>query len=152
MKYSIHNVIVVPSEEDKVKLIGRSVFAGDNIPELILNAQTGINRKTLMEIVGGNKPFMCASPSESGGYSAIIVEKKYTPFDSYDAFRDAYAERIGASAVFLLKDKEREDPYTLIVTGWRDSGLIVAGCEYSWEELLKFYTFIDGSPVGVLEE
>ena len=80
------------------------------------------------------------------------MEKKYTPFDSYDAFRDAYAERIGASAVFLLKDKDREDPYTLIVTGWRDSGLIVAGCEYSWEELLKFYTFTDGSPVGVLEE
>lgn len=152
MKYSIRNVIVVPSEEDKVKLVGRSVFAGDNIPELILNAQTGMNRKTLMEIVSGNKPFMCASSSESGGYSAIIVEKKYTPFDSYDAFRDAYAERIGASAVFLLKDKEREDSYTLIVTGWRDSGLIVAGCEYSWEELLKFYTFIDGSPIGVLEE
>ena len=58
MKYSIRNVIVVPSEEDKVKLVGRSVFAGDNIPELILNAQTGINRKTLMEIVGGNKPFI----------------------------------------------------------------------------------------------
>lgn len=152
MKYSIRNVIVVPSEEDKVKLIGRSVFAGDNIPELIRDANNGKGIVILDEVIEEiNSSFRCHSNSKNGRFSAIIVKEEYFPFGSFESFKNEYKKRIGDSSFFLLKDKEREDPYTLIVTGWRDSGLIVAGCEYSWKELFKFYTFTDGSPVGVLK-
>ncbi len=152
MKYSIRNVIVVPSEEDKVKLIGRSVFAGDNIPELIRDANNGKGIVILDEVIEEiNSSFRCHSNSKDGRFSAIIVKEEYFPFGSFESFKNEYKKRIGDSPFFLLKDKEREDPYTLIVTGWRDSGLIVAGCEYSWKELFKFYTFTDGSPVGVLK-
>lgn len=152
MKYSIHNVIVVPKKEDRAKLIGRNVYAGDNIPELIINANNGNDIMRLDEVLGTDKPFLCSSKTKSSRFSAIIVRKEYVPFDSFESFKNEYIKRIGDSSLFLLNETCNQDPYIYVVTGYKNSGLLVAGCEYSWEELLKFYTFTDGSPVGVLEE
>ena len=153
MKYSIRNVIVVPTKEDKAKLLGRKVYAGDNIPELINDANNGNSIMILDEVIEGiNSSFRCHSNTKTGRFSAIIVKEEYFPFGSFESFKNEYKKRIGDSPFFLLRESREYDPYTYIVTGYRNSGLLVAGCEYSWEELLKFYTFTDGSPVGVLEE
>lgn len=152
MKYSIHNVVVVPKKEDRAKLIGRNVYAGDNIPELIINANNGDGIMRLDEVLDTDMPFLCSSKTKSSRFSAIIVRKEYVPFDSFESFKNEYIKRIGDSSFFLLDETCNQDPYTYVVTGYRNSGLLVAGCEYSWEELLKFYTFPDGSPVGFLEE
>lgn len=152
MRYSIYNVVVVPKKEDRAKLIGRNVYAGNNIPKLIINANNDNDIMRLDEVINGDSPFLCSSKTKSSRFSAIIVRKEYVPFDSFESFKDEYIKRIGDSSVFLLNEICKPDPYIYVVTGYRNSGLLIAGCEYSWDELLRFYTFTDGSPVGILEE
>ena len=98
---------------------------------------------------------------------------KYVPFNNITEFLDAYRSAPGClneEAYFLsnhgiwLKDKDREGAYFMVTEIWKE-GVVVSDIkmkttkegndEYyttnettEWKELLRDYTFLDGSPCG----
>ena len=98
---------------------------------------------------------------------------KYVPFENVTEFLDAYRSAPGClneEAYFLsnhgiwLKDKDRKGAYFMVIEIWNE-GVVVSDIkmkttkegndEYyttnettEWKELLRDYTFLDGSPCG----
>ena len=98
---------------------------------------------------------------------------KYIPFENVTEFLDAYRNAPGClneEAYFLsnhgiwLKDKDRKGAYFMVTEIWKE-GVVVSDIkmkttkegndEYyttnettEWKELLRDYTFLDGSPCG----
>ena len=98
---------------------------------------------------------------------------KYVPFKNITEFLDAYGSAPGClneEAYFLsnhgmwLKDKDRKGAYFMVTEIWKE-GVVVSDIkmkttkegndEYyttnettEWKELLRDYTFLDGSPCG----
>ena len=102
---------------------------------------------------------------------------KYVPFKNITEFLDAYRNAPGClneESYFLsnhgmwLKDKDRKGAYFMVTEIWNE-GVVVSDIkmkttkegnnEYyttnentEWKELLRDYTFLDGSPCGKLAE
>lgn len=179
-KYTFADIIMDPTDPRLKDTIGKECYFAD-CPKGVLNlANNTSDTFRLRSIdIDGEYPFV---DDEHGYEWAVIIIKKeehkpkYVPFQNEREFFNAYQSaesRLTGENYFLsshgiwLKIKD-EYPLLYMVTEVLCYGVCVSGDmktseesedEYltynddtSWEELLKRYTFLDGSPCGRLVE
>ena len=142
--------------------------ARNNSPEY-LDCLTDIRKEAACTFVDKNG---------SGWILIIIKKEepkpKYVPFENMEEFLEAYMDnrsnheyldhQISCLGGIWLKDKAREGAYFMVTEIWKE-GVVVSDIkmkttkegndEYyttnettEWKELLRGYTFLDGSPCG----
>ncbi len=137
MKYTYKDIIIDPRDPRLEGAIGKKVYACDLTLGVLQEANGNYNSKILNKIVNGvaypfwasNHPFLC-----------IIIKKepevKYVPFDlSKKEDRDFLRGK-------WIRHKVTGDEYQITVL----SNNLAISC--TGKELLKYFTFLDGTPVG----
>ena len=151
------------------KLLNSAIY---NLPEY-LDCLTDIRKEAACTFVDKNG---------SGWILIIIKKEepkpKYVPFESKWEFIESYMDnrsnheyldhQISCLGGIWLKDKDREGAYFMVTEIWKE-GVVVSDIkmkttkegndEYyttnettEWKELLRDYTFLDGTPCGKLAE
>ena len=162
-KYTYSNIIINPIQKGIESLIGKEVYFHNN-PSLCLenaNEKSTSNLGILVEIFKNSiVPFRieqkCGTCAHTCAHACIIKTKekpkRYVPFESENEFFNSYLNvesRLEKEDYLLsnhgiwLKCKASKAYY--MVTKICD---IDDSDEISWEELLEYYTFLDGSPCG----
>ena len=168
-EYTYDDLIVNPNKEGIESLIGKEVYFSD-VPNICLeNAnKNDISYFGTLERIrkDGNNPFMVKSILSTTYWSCIIPKKeepkpKYVPFNNRPEFLNRHfgvnifddekmLKSISMSAMWV----KHKNGLMRVVTEVCNKG-VVLGCDplmTEWEELLKCYTFLDGSPCGKLAE
>ena len=158
-EYTFENLIMNPETPGLESLIGKKVYSGtaplDCLKRANKDYEVGILREIRKDCLC---PFLVEVPNGMiFNYVCIIPKKeeqksKYVPFQDGREFFNSYLSvesRLEKEDYFLsnhgiwLKDKASKAYY--MVTKICD---IDDSDEISWEELLEYYTFLDGSPCG----
>lgn len=178
-KYIYDNILIDPSKEGIKNIIGKEVYFHNN-PCLCLDAaneNSTDNLGILIKICKDSiNPFVIEKESGFFAYPCIIEKKeepkpKYIPFENVTEFLDAYRSAPGcmpeevsylSNNGIWLNDMET-DAYCMVTEIW-DSGIVIGDKSITigetvvfhditaWEELLKNYTFLWGTPCGKLME
>ncbi len=180
-EYTYDNILINPSKEGIESLIGKEVYCHEN-PCLCLknaNKKSTDFLGVLMKIhKDSNNPFCVKQNYGVYKYPCIIEKKeepkpkpKYIPFENVTEFLDAYRntpdclpEEVSCLSHngIWLNDMET-DAYCMVTEIW-DSGIVIGDKSVTigetvvfhditaWEELLKNYTFLWGTPCGKLAE
>ena len=151
-EYTYKDVIIDP-EDPRVELweeyyFGRTPF------ECLLCARKDKPKKFLKTVFKDtDKPFSYSSEG-SDGFSCIIranKSKKYVPFDlSKSEVRDKLR---GKYLIHL--DVGDFTPEEKLVVGFSENTVVIGGYDpecFDGHELLKYFTFLDGTPCGELVE
>lgn len=142
MKYTYKDIIIDPRDERLKGAIGKEVYYGD-IPSLVLDDAN--NNWQPMKLLGIKRsncfPFAVNSLSDLYCFHCCIIIKKepkvkYVPFDL------SKKEDRGFLRGKWIRHKMTGDEYQITVL----SNNLAISC--TGNELLKYYTFLDGSPVG----
>lgn len=168
-EYTYDNLIVNPNQEGIESLIGKEVYYSDIPLYCIRSANENYKIGILREVRNDEAaPFYIENPVGCAlNYACIIPKKeepkpKYVPFKNITEFLDAHRSAPGClneEASYLSKkgiwltDKASESYY--MVTRIGDIGVFIvddSGGIIPWDELLEYYTFLDGTPCGKLEE
>lgn len=180
-EYTYDNILINPTKEGIESLIGKEVYCHEN-PYLCLknaNKKSTDFLGVLMKIhKDSNNPFCVKQNDGVYKYPCIIEKKeepkpKYVPFESKWEFIESYMDnrsnheyldhQISCLGGIWLKDKDREGAYFMVTEIW-DSGIVIGDKSVTigetvvfhditaWEELLKNYTFLWGTPCGKLAE
>ena len=167
-EYTYEDIIIDPDDPRLEGAIGKECYFSD-FPKKVLNSARNNSSEYLDCLTNISKekpfPFTC----EKGfGYNLIIIKKeeqktnpKYVPFGNVAEFIDAYRNTTGclneedyyiSNNGIWIKGKASE-AYYMVTKIW-DIGVSVVDDpdETSWGELLKYYTFLDGTPCGKLSE
>ena len=158
-EYTFENLIMNPETPGLESLIGKKVYSGtaplDCLKRANKDYEVGILREIRKDCLC---PFLVEVPNGMiFNYVCIIPKKeeqksKYVPFQDGREFFNSYLSvesRLEKEDHFLsnhgiwLKCKPSKASY--MVTKICD---IDDSDEISWEELLEYYTFLDGSPCG----
>lgn len=176
-EYTYDNILINPYKEGIESLIGKEVYFSD-IPNICLeNAnKNDISYFGILERIrkDGNNPFMVKGILSTTYWSCIIPKKeepkpnpKYIPFENLTEFLDAYKNLKGClneEASYLSKNGiwlkgKISEAYRMVTEIW-DSGIVIGDNNIVilesaafnevtlWQELLKSYTFLDGSHCG----
>ena len=169
VEYTYDNILIDPSKEGIESLIGKEVYF-EAKPFLCLkaaNEKLASNSGILVEVYKDSiNPFCVKGKSGSYKYPCIIEKKeepkpKYVPFNNRPEFLNRHfgvnifddekmLKSISMSAMWV----KHKNGLMRVVTEVCNKG-VVLGCDplmTEWEELLKCYTFLDGSPCGKLAE
>ena len=167
-EYTFENLIMNPETPGLESLIGKKVYSGtaplDCLKRANKDYEVGILREIRKDCLC---PFLVEVPNGMiFNYVCIIPKKeeqksKYVPFQDGQEFFNSYLSvesRLEKEDYFLsnhgiwLKDKTSK-AYYMVTKIW-DIGVSVVddSDETSWGELLKYYTFLDGTPCGKLVE
>ena len=164
-EYTYDNILINPSKEGIESLIGKEVYF-EAKPYLCLkaaNEKLTSSLGILVEIYKDSiSPFCVRGKSGSYRYPCIIPKKeepkpKYVQFQDGREFLKSYTivESCLISENFFLshhgiwlKDCENDDCF--LVTEIWDDGVVWGSNQKTthWDELLKDFTFLDGSPCG----
>ena len=158
-EYTFENLIMNPETPGLESLIGKKVYSGtaplDCLKRANKDYEVGILREIRKDCLC---PFLVEVPNGMiFNYVCIIPKKeeqksKYVPFQDGREFFNSYLSvesRLEKKDYLLsnhgiwLKCKASKAYY--MVTKICDIG---DSDEISWEELLEYYTFLDGSPCG----
>lgn len=177
-KYTYSNLIIDPTKEGIESLIGKEVYF-EALPFLCLkvaNEKLASNSGILVEVYKDSiNPFCVKGKSGSYKYPCIIEKKeepkpKYIHFESVEEFLDEYflnKEKYTTGILLKLEGiwlREKETGALCMATEIWDEGLVIGDTKLKisgtdvfndttdWEELLKNYTFIDGTQCGKLME
>ena len=177
-EYTYEDIIMDPEDPRLEGAIGKECYFSDYPKKLLDSARNNSSGylDCLTNIIKeGVCPFV---DKKGYGRTLIIIKKeepkpKYVPFKNITEFLDAYRSAPGClneEAYFLsnhgiwLKDKDRKGAYFMVTEIWNE-GVVVSDIkmkttkegndEYyttnestEWKELLRDYTFLDGSPCG----
>ena len=162
-EYTYKDIIIDPTSEEAKNAIGKKCYMYDSPTMLLKMANSNDDARTLESIDESDYPF---NDKEFGSeWTCIIVKKeepkKYVPFENGQEFFNSYLSvesRLEKEDYFLsnhgiwLKDKTSK-AYYMVTKIW-DIGVSVVDDpdETSWGELLKYYTFLDGTPSGKLSK
>ena len=167
-EYTYKDIIIDPTSEEAKNCIGKEVYFSDNIRMCLCRANKYINGFTgiLQEIKENEyRPFKA-----NDNYYQVIIPKKiepkseYVPFESISEFLEAYEDStcsITCDSVehkLLSRDgiwlKYKAADARLMVTEMWGNGLTIGSdnAVARWNELLKYYEFLDGTPCGKLKE
>lgn len=177
-EYTYEDIIMDPEDHRLEGAIGKECYfseypkrllngARNNSPEY-LDCLTDIRKEGACTFVDKN----------GSAWTLIIIKKeepkKYVPFESKWEFIESYMDnrsnheyldhQISCLGGIWLKDKDREGAYFMVTEIWKE-GVVVSDIkmkttkegndEYyttnettEWKELLRGYTFLDGSPCG----
>ena len=160
-EYTYKDIIIDPTSEEAKNAIGKKCYMYDSPTMLLKMANSNDGARTLESIDESDYPF---NDKEFGSeWTCIIVKKeepkKYVPFETLDEFIESYKkveERINyskaedyiASCGMWLRFNN-DDVICAVTEIWADG--VFLGHDHmkiKWEELLNFYTFLDGSPCG----
>lgn len=168
-EYTYDNIIMNPTQEGIESLIGKEVYYSD-VPFYCIGSANENYKIGILREVRNNEaaPFYIENPmGYTLNYACIIPKKeepepKYVPFETVTEFLDAYRSAPGClneEACYLSKNgiwlKGKVSESYCMVTRIGDIGVFIIDDSdgiTSWEELLEYYTFLDGSPCGKLEE
>ena len=174
-EYTYKDIIIDPTSEEAKNAIGKKCYMYDSPTMLLKMANSDDDARTLESIDESDYPF---NDKEFGSeWTCIIVKKEepkpeYIPFQDGREFFNSYLSvesRLEKEDYFLsnhgiwLKAKNADDALFMVTEIW-SYGVCVSGnmktTEESedfyltitdattWDELLKSYTFLDGSPCG----
>ena len=180
-KYTCKNLIIDPETQGLEDIIGKEVYANDAPLYCLKCANENLQVSILREIRKNDFfPFRVEDPDgRILGFDCIIVKKEepepeFIPFTSADEFIEAYdsatysvsagttENRLLNHGGIWLKGKISE-AYRMVTEIW-DSGIVIGDNNIVilesaafnevtlWQELLKGYTFLDGTPCGRLKE
>ena len=147
MKYTYANIIIDPNDKRLEGAIGKEVYYDDTpfdvLQDANKNGEVGIFSK-IDKTQDNGYPFSVNTGNNEIGYCCIIIKKepevKYVPFDlSKKEDRDFLRGK-------WVRYKMTGDEYQITSLS---SNLAIG---ITGEELLKYYTFLDGSPVGKKED
>ena len=146
MKYTYEDIIINPNDPRLENAIGKEVYYGD-IPSLVLDDAN--NNWQPMKLLGIKRsncfPFAVNSLSDLYCFHCCIIIKKepkvkYVPFDlSKKEVRDTLRGK-------WVKHSNTGNEYQITQFSCRNN--VWTAIANTGEELLKYFTFLDGSPVG----
>lgn len=164
-EYTYDNILINPSKEGIESLIGKEVYCHENPYLCLKNA----NKKStdflgvLMKIhKDSNNPF-CVKQNDGVYKYSCIIEKKEEPKPKYMPFKDMYEfvnryfhlntndneqslQLLNMNAIWL---RYSNNAIRMVTDIWFDGVYLGSDrLKTKWEELLKCYTFMDGSPCG----
>ena len=141
MKYTYEDIIINPNDPRLENAIGKKVYYSATIKDCIKDANYDFMPCKLKDInMNIDVPFIIEAPNFLTRKEYIIIKKepevKYVPFDlSKKEDRDFLRGK-------WIRHKVTGDEYQITVL----SNNLAISC--TGIELLKYYTFIDGTPVG----
>lgn len=167
-KYTYKDIIIDPTSEEAKNCIGKVVYFADS-PTTCLGRANNDDKyhcKILQRIeLNDYCPFIVDNGCVNWG--SIILKKEelkpeYIPFSNPDEFLDAYEDstyiNLGSVGNKLLSRggiwlKYKATDAHLVVTEMWSNGLTVGNdiAVTRWNELLKYYEFLDGTPCGKLK-
>lgn len=165
--YTRKDVIMDQKDPRLKEAIGKAVYCGPDIKQLLKNANGNKYEMTLIHIAEETdvEPFKVRdTKGDEFDVDFIIIKKnlQYEPF--YDAEELVSAYNQGALAkpgesstpnfgTIWIKDKDADGVFYMVTEIWRD-GVVLGSDQYptKWDDLLDGYTFPDGSPCGNLIE
>lgn len=174
-EYTYKDIIIDPTSEEAKNAIGKKCYMYDSPTMLLKMANSDDDARTLESIDESDYPF---NDKEFGNEWTCIIVKKEEPKPKHVQFQDgreffnyylSAESRLEKEDYFLsnhgiwLKAKDADDALFMVTEIW--SYGVVFSCdmktteelegEYltindatTWEQLLKRYTFLDGSPCG----
>ena len=164
-EYTYDNIFINPSKEGIESLIGKEVYCHEN-PCLCLryaNKKSTDFLGVLMKIhKDSNNPF-CVKQNYGVYKYPCIIEKKEEPKPKYMPFKDMYEfvnryfylntndneqslQLLNMNAIWL---RYNNNTMRLVTDIWFDGVYLGSDrLKTKWEELLRCYTFLDGSPCG----
>lgn len=170
-EYTYKDIIIDPTSEEAKNCIGKEVYYADNPSTCLSNADNEYDNfcDTLLEIdTSQSCPFVLESRGTR--WQCIIPKKEeakpeYVPFESEVEFLDAYEDSnysvtnktienrlLNYGGIWLI-NIVNFDSYMMVTEVWDDGLNLGTDTEVvSWEELLRDYTFLDGTPCGKLKE
>ena len=169
-EYTYKDIIIDPTSEKARNYVGKEVYFSDNINICLYRANNEINSfmGVLQRITEGH----CYPFRVNDGYYQVIIpikeeqkhEPEYVPFESVDEFLDAYEDSTYSIACDSVENKllsrggiwlkyKATDAHLVVTEMW-SNGLTVGNdiAVTRWNELLKYYEFLDGSPCGKIKE
>lgn len=94
----------------------------------------------------------CSSCSDENGYPNWKLVKKWRPYESSAEmicdFIDRFKVKCPSYCEPLVWVKTKDNDSRFLLTGFGKK-VSVDGVSYSLDELLKYYVYLDGSPVGM---
>ena len=169
-EYTFKNIVIDPTSEKAKNCIGKMVYFADNPTDCLTYANSGYDDMAMiLESIqlDSNFPFRFGAHEEY--YFSCIIPKKEEPKSEYVPFKNV-SEFIGAyKRVEACKLKDENLSYLsirgiwlkykatdtrLVVTEIWDNGLTIGSdtAVTRWNEFLKYYEFLDGTPCGKLKE
>ena len=167
-EYTYKDVIIDPEDPRLEGAIGKEVYHS-NYPVLCLDYANEDKETVLGKLDNiyrkNGKPFI----SNEYAWICIIIKKEdpkpeYVPFESVDEFLDAYEnstysidcgsvenELLNRGGIWL---KYKATDTRLVVTEMWGNGLTIGSdtAVTSWNSVLKYYEFLDGTPCGKIKE
>ena len=171
-KYSYKDVIIDPTSDEAKNCIGKMVYYADNPNSCLAYANyrsNDVSCEILQEInTSRSYPFLMKYSS-----GACIIPKKeeqnpeYVPFESADEFLKAFCDSIQndvctpvdarirfLGGIWLKQEYEDSFDYYNVTEICDKLGLVIGSdtAARSWNNLLKNYKFLDGTPCGKIKE
>ena len=167
--YTYEDIIMDPEDPRLEGAIGKECYFSDYPKNLLNNARS--NSSDICRLKGIDKeedaPFI--DGESDYGWTCVIIKKEepqpqYVPFESMEEFVERYWE-VRDFAEFnsfednffqcgmWLKTYDNEKPAYRLVSGIEYKGVQISEYGFfTWGELCKDYTFLDGTPCGRLVE
>ena len=155
--FTVNDIIYAPEHEGVESLVGKKVFFGYRIKELLeeANSNSDSYKGVLKEVT--NKGFLIEGFSSEWEMIIPAPENKPRPFKSLEEFSDSYAriyDGIGISDQLKLRggywlECARSDGEFDLVVKMDISGLSLDGVFYDWKEIFSLYRMPDGSVCGM---
>lgn len=166
IQYIANNIISRNSDPRLKDAIGKKVYVGYSSVHVLHNAENDEMEYTLTHVNDGDcPPFFVVEDKDGNKHeSTLIILKKdstdpvYVPFEnlyefvlacsSHTRFMKTYGSWILCSLPYS------GETILALVTGVCDDGVVLEGSEeiVRWEELLKRFSFGDGTPCGKIAE
>ena len=162
LKYISNNIIYGNSDPRLKDAIGKKVYVGDSIVRVLNDAENDEREYTLIQVKEGDFPpfFVVEDKYGNRHESMLIIIKKedtdpvYVPFENLYEFVTACSNHMRFMKPYglwiLCSLPHSGETIIGLVTCVYDDGVIIGGGEeiVRWEELLKTYSFEDGTPCG----
>lgn len=174
-EYTYEDIIMDPEDPRLEGAIGKECFFADYPTKLLENARSNSSIISWYRLRSVRKDEAYPFTDEDGHTWILIIIKKeeepeYINFESVEEFLDAYflnKEKYTTGILLKLEGiwlREKETGAICMATEIWDEGLVIGDTKLTisgtdvfndttdWEELLKNYTFIDGTQCGKLME
>ena len=174
-EYTYEDIIIDPTSEEAKNAVGKICYFSDSPRTLLSEIDC---KRPVEGILTNMEDGYFEVDNEGYWDCIIVKKEdpkpKYVPFESKWEFIESYMDnrsnheyldhQISCLGGIWLKDKDRESAYFMVTEIWKE-GVVVSDIkmkttkegndEYyttnemtEWKELLRDYTFLDGSPCG----
>lgn len=172
-EYTYKDIIIDPTSDEAKNCIGKVVYYSDSPTECLYyaNKNNTVYCGTLKEIdINTHCPFVSGINNDT--WACIIPKKEeqnpeYVPFESADEFLKAFCDSIQndvctpvdarirfLGGIWLKQEYEDSFDYYNVTEICDKLGLVIGSdtAARSWNNLLKNYKFLDGTPCGKIKE